>query len=398
MEEVVFFTCFPVLTVLYGLTGCLLLVRRQRKQVSSRSPLLLFISHIGNYCEQLLLLGEVTGEILSSHPATLLAIQVFFHFVYFFPYLLRGYRLYFVFHADLEGKDEQISFVRHINRAKQTWLLRILILMLLPVAVFCCLMVTVSSLVSDLPGHMSENREYEAVIIADGFIEEILLLICIYSLRKVNKDYSMTGELVIIGVLWYFNSLFSLHSAYSFWRYELLCRNTVIMAISALWPVLRSYQQPDLKELLTLPALTSLQITLQNEVPFDYFEDFLQHQCRESSAVGLDSAGPSVLRLYMAVQVYKDVPTDEALADLVEDFKALDAEVNILDKEMQGIEPGTELWLQGVEDSLYSLLHNYYFSRFLKSAHFHRLWRFVEQQELKTSKVNSTSLYGKDLG
>ena len=398
MAEVVFFTCFAVLTVLYGLTGCLLLVRRQRKQVSSRSPLLLFISHIGNYCEQFLLLGEVTGAILYSHPAILLAIQVFFHFLYFFPYLLRGYRLYFVFHSDLDVKDEEISFVRHINRAKQTWLLRVLVLMLLPVAVICSLMVTVSSLASDLPIHMSDTSEYEAVVIADGFIEEILLLIGIYCLRKVNKDYSMTGELTIIAVLWYFNSLFSLHSAYSFWRYELLCRNTVIMAVSALWPALLSYQQPDLKEFLTLPALTSLQITLQNEVPFDYFEEYLQYMCRESSAVGLDSAGPTVLRLYMAVEVYKDIPTAEALADFVEDFNALDAVVGILDKEMQGTEPGSEVWLQAVEESLFSLLRNYYFSRFLKSAHFHRLWRFVEQQELKTSKVNSTSLYGKDLG
>lgn len=397
MAEIVFFTCFAALTVLYSLSAGLLWARRQRKQVSSRSPLLLLLSHVGNYCEQFLLLGESTAVLLSSVPAVLSALQVFFHFLFYFPYLLRGYRLYFVFHTDLGDIDEENSFVGHIKRARQSWLLRVLVVMLAPVVVICCLMATVGKLESDLPRHMSNNKVFEAVVIADGFVEEMLLLIVIYCLRKVEKDYSMTGELTIIAVLWYFNALFSLHSAYSFWRYELLCRNTVIMGISVLWPVLLSYQKPELKESLTLPALYSLPMILQNKVPFDYFERFLQCLCRQSTAANLDSAGPSVLRLYMALEIYKSEPTEELLADFVEDFQALDAETDLLTKEMREVRTDSEKWIQAVEESLFSLLHNHYFPRFLKSVHFRRLWRCVEQQELKTSKVNSTSLYGEDL-
>ena len=392
-----FFTCFAALTVLYSLAGGLLWVRRLRKQVSSRSPLLLQLSLVGNYCEQFLLLGEVTTEVLSSYPAVLSALQVFFHFLYYLPYLLRGYRLYFVFHAGSGDEEEENSFVGHIKRAKQAWLLRVLAVMLVPVVVICCLMATIGSLERELPRNMSSNTVFEAVVIVDGFVEEMLLLVGIYCLRKVEKGYSMTGELSIIALLWYFNALFSLHSAYSFWRYELLCRNTLIMVVSVLWPVLLSYQKPELKESLTLPALYSLPMILQNEVPFDYFEHFLQWLCRQSVAGNLESAGPSVLRLYMALEVYKNEPTEERLAVFIEDFQALDAETDLLAKEQREVKPDSEEWIQAAEETLFSLLRNHYFPRFLKSVHFRKLWRCVEQQELKTSKVNNTSLYGEDL-
>ena len=396
MAEVVLLLSFLSLSLLYLLPAVFLWFRKGRKQISSRSPVLLLISHVGNYCEQFCLLAEALDVVFTTHPAVLAALEVFFHFVYFFPYLLRGYRLYFVFHTDVEEKGDA-QFLSHIKRSTQSWHLRMLLLLLLPVIILCSLILFLHLSQHESPTTSKNRLILESVVIADAFIEEMTLLIGMFCLRKVESEYAMTGELGIIAILWFFNSLFSLHSKYEFWVYELICRNALIMGISVLWPVVKSYHRPDPKDSLTLSTLYSLQMTLQNQVPFDHFERFLHGLQYSESATTLDTMAVRILHVYMSVEVYRSSRVVDGLKELVEEVMAVDREVDVLGKELGKTEVGSEEWVEFVEGNLFGLLRNYYFPRFVRSVEFRRLWKEVEQQELRVSKVKATSLCGTDL-
>jgi len=392
----------------YALVGLLVFLRRNRQEIACRSVWLLLLSHLGNMCQQVILMLQLSQVLAHSNLMHWSgAVAIFFQFLYYFPYLLRGYRLYFVFHTELGRRpQEDAYFLQHLKRSKQTWLLKVLFCLMLPIAVLVVLLGTVLSADQEEPHEHTSNTHYrfDSIYTAVQFVEEILFILMIYSLRHVSKDYSMNRELLIVCFLWYFNSVFSLRSKYmQFWWYELLIRNTIIMCVSVLYPLIKSYKQPALNTGLTLAALHSLPIVLENELSFSYFETFLrskncgvaQHPSNEEA---MEAAGQTVLHLYMMCKVHKICPSDYPSETLLNDLQAFKALYELLPTEMMqrverdldGDDGGSE-GLLAVEGFLMELLRTFYFPMFQRSALFGCLCREVEQAELRTYRLEAAS-------
>ncbi len=388
----------------YTLLAVILLLRRHRKEISCRSPWLLACSHAGNAIQGASFLVQLLGN---TEQAQIVAIpQIMSHFLFYFPYILRGYRLYFVFYSDLgESNKGHNYFLRHLKRSRQVWLLGLLAVLMVPVVLMCTALAMLDRLEFKANVYSKEDGFgwFALVYIAVAFIEQIVLIIVIYALRHVDRDYSMSRELVFICVLWYFNLLFSYHTNLWNWTYEVLARNTVIMCVSVLLPVIQSYKRPEMKETLTLQSLRALPVILENPLPHDYFQQFLRARSPKTPLTVLDTelelAGDTVLDLYLRCQIYQDRPSLSAAEETIQELHNFSEEFSILPSELlqqinlrsQG--PTSEL-LVPAENFLWELLETHYFPLFQQSVLFSSLCRFVEQSELRAGRVNSTSLGG----
>jgi hypothetical protein len=401
-------TCLALAGVtagVYLLIGILVLVRRNRKEISSKSPWLLLFSHIGNMCEQVVLLLQISGWLNHGNRRWSDSIAVFFHFLYYFPYLLRGYRLHFVFYTELGRRpQEEAYFLTHLKRSKQTWLLRTLFLLMFPIAILSVLLAFFGHMDEDGPQNNHLEYSFDSVYIAVQFTEDILFILMIYALRHVSKDYSMTRELLIVCFLWYFNSVFSLRYEYlGFWFYELLARNVVIMCVSVLYPLIKSYHQPSLNDNMTLEALYMLPLVLEHEVSLTYFEAYLRSKntglnLRPTNEEAMEAAGLTVLNLYMTCKVHKHTPSDYPAATLLADFQSFKAQYELLPTElMQRVAKdldGDDGWSEGLmaaEMFLFELLRTFYFPMFQRSVLFGCLCKEVEQAELRGYRLGAAS-------
>jgi hypothetical protein len=386
----------------YTILAAILLLRRHRKEISSRSPWLLTCSHAGNAIQGASFLVQILG---TSYQKQAVAIpQIFSHFLFYFPFILRGYRLYFVFYSDLgESNKGHNYFLRHLKRSRQVWLLGLLAVLMVPVVLLCAGLVMLNRWETNVYNEEEGPGLFALVYIAVTFAEQVVLVIGIYALRHVDRDYSMSRELVFICVLWYFNLLFSYHTNLWYWTCEVLARNTVIMCVSVLLPVIQSYKRPEMKETLTLQSLRALPVILENPLPHDYFQQFLRTRSPKTPLTVLDSelelAGDTVLDLYLRCQIYQDRPSLSAAEETIQELHNFSEEFSILPSELlqqinlrsQG--PTSEL-LVPAENFLWELLETHYFPLFQQSVLFNSLCRFVEQSELRAGRVNSTSLGG----
>lgn len=389
----------------YLLIGILVLIRRNRKEISSKSPWLLLCSHVGNMCEQVVLLLQLSDLLDYGNKRWSDSVAIFFHFLYYFPYLLRGYRLHFVFYTELGRRpQEEAYFLTHLKRSKQTWLLKVLFFLMLPIAILAALLAAFANLNKNGPHKYHKDYSFESIYIAVQFLEDILFITMMYSLRHVSKDYSMTRELLIVCFLWYLNSVFSLrYEYYGFWWYELLTRNVVIMCVSVLYPLIKSYHQPSLNDNMTLEALYVLPLVLEHEVSFTYFEAYLRSKntglnLRPTNEEAMEAAGLTVLHLYMSCKVHKHNPNDYSPETLLADFQSFKAQYELLPTDlMQEVEQdltGEEGRLEGLtaaETFLFELLRTFYFPMFQRSMLFGCLCKEVEQAELRGYRLGAAS-------
>lgn len=389
----------------YALLATLLLLRRHRKEVSSRSPWLLTCSHIGNAIQGATFLVQLLGTVSKAQAVAIP--QISSHFLFYLPYVLRGYRLYFVFHSDREESQQgQKYFLRHLQRSRQVWLIGLLAVLMLPVVLLCTALALLDRWDVSLYRHEDDQFGLFAVVyIAVTFVEEMVLVGGIYALRHVDRDYSMSQELLFVCLLWYFNMIFSYFTHFLFWTCEVFARNTLIMCVSVLFPLLQSYRRPAMKEALTLESLRALPVVLENPLPHEYFQQFLRMKSPKTPLTVLDTelelAGDTVLELYCRCAVYRDAPSALAAETAVQDLHSFCEEFSILPYEiLQEIDlkgRGTACnLLMPAENFLWGLLESHYFPLFQRSTLFRTLCRFVEQSELRAGRVNSTSLAGSD--
>ena len=397
---IAFVSSASVLLLIYLSIGTLVLLRRNRRQINCRSPWLLLISHIGNTCEAVLLLVQITGVVHAPDILTVEAATFFCHFLCYFPYLLRAYRLYFVFNSEIgRTVQEEAYFLRHIIRSKQTWLLRALVLLMVPIFCICVLLCTVRPVEKDHPSSTHDNHTFQITYIAVSFSEQILFMFAIYALRNVEKDFSMTRELLVVCIVWYLNAALSYHFPDSPWLYGLMTRTVIITCISMVTPLVQSFRMPQMKEQLTLQAMYSLHIVLQYELPLEYFEQFLS-SCSSPIAPSipqeeeLDAAGYAVLQLYLQSQIHKADPLE---GGFLESLKEFTSKYSIFSESLRKrIETEDESTGEEAEKSLFNLLRNYYFPKFQRSLLFGKLCSFVEQSELRSERIHCTSFIGDD--
>lgn len=113
-----------IVFLLYAVIGFMLYKRSKERNIKSRSPVLLHITHWANYLEISLAIINIFPQygidLWNFQELSLFqSLGLIAHYLVFFPYILRCYRLYFVFHLDKDWAIQNNSFKRHINRTKQ---------------------------------------------------------------------------------------------------------------------------------------------------------------------------------------------------------------------------------------------------------------------------------------
>lgn len=122
------------------------------------------------------------------------------HYLVYIPYVLRGYRLYFVFHLDKDWNDETTNFRKHNYRTKQVWLLKMLGYLMIPPTILCVFVIFFPPVSYYFPVSETHNRVLDEDV-AGGFyvfvcfLEQLFLIYIVWKIRNITDDFSMTNEL-----------------------------------------------------------------------------------------------------------------------------------------------------------------------------------------------------------
>ena len=413
--EVQFWTTAGVSLFLYLVVGGLLQSRRHLRPISSRSPWMLLISHWANFLG-LCLLYQILWDYQTDQswfPAFYTAAAILCHYLLYFPYLLRCYRLQFVFTLDKHWASENDYFRRHIDRSRQSWLVCILLTMMMPVLAAAVVIILVPGYVKVAPvaGDDDVARMTEIAYIAICFIEEVLFVLAVFSLRHIEDHFKMTRELTLVCLLWLCNSVVSRYWGETWWLYECIARNWVLMLISSLWPVYKSFRGFGFSEAITSEVANSLELLLQNQFTLDYFEKFLSKgdfsKERRDSGVPSSSAVPDhmgerLLDFWLQCEIYRNSPDLPQAQCLYIQYINPDSKTNV-DLPMQlvrdvkaGIESGPDATLYlNSQEFVFATLRDYYFALFQRSAEYSKMMREITRQEIYMNRLVLTSLHGK---
>jgi hypothetical protein len=301
------------------------------------------------------------------------------------PYLLRCYRLYFIFHLDRNWNNEDTYFVKHIHRTQQSWLLKIIAFSLVPWAVAIVLIFTAHD-GNYLPGAEIQNSTLQGDVsqctyVLFCFLEQIALVWCLYLLRNVFDDYKMTKELSWIAVLWVISPMFPIFSdTDSLLLIPIILRNALLMCLSAILPMIISYRHESKFEIITLEMINSLELVLQSELPLKHFEDFLYaNDFSYNKTNGQAVTAASILQLYMMCETYAQLPLDcdkSRIRNYAEGLGITDENLSISE----------------LHHGLFAKLKHEYFPCFLASKEFRSLKRKVTNQEIFLGRILQTPL------
>ena len=128
--------------LIYGVTLVILITRYKSPYILRRSPIMLCISLIGNFFQSLIYLSqlmELSKDFDKSSENQCFMLyrirqsgNLFFHYLMFFPSILRAYRLHLIFKVDQTWEIQNFSFTKYTYRTKQIWMIWALILMMIP--------------------------------------------------------------------------------------------------------------------------------------------------------------------------------------------------------------------------------------------------------------------------
>jgi hypothetical protein len=132
--------------IVYTTIGVMLALRANYEPMCRRSLWLVFISHFANLVEVEFFLVtkylyDYDEDTKRSYLSLYQAVMLVSHCLFYFPYVLRCYRLYFVFKLGFHWNDSDQHFYLRRSRATQTWLIKVLLTLMVPVLTFAfCLM------------------------------------------------------------------------------------------------------------------------------------------------------------------------------------------------------------------------------------------------------------------
>lgn len=399
------FTLLPGF-IFYVPIGVMLHLRKNHKPIRSRSPVLILTSHWSNFLSMILMtldLFLLHDEEWNYMVRGLFKVSIiFFHYMVYTPYILRGYRLSYIFNLDKTWDEQDNNFKKNIHRISQTWLIKHLILWLLPVFVILFAISAIPEIGEFVPdtGHQDvvTSRISNSIYIFFCFLEELVFIICIYMLRNVNDDYNINKELIIVCFLWFFTSLFSAFSN-DVWLIVSICRNFVLMLVSAAWPLYRSYTYGTFQENLTYEMLQTLELVLQHPVSLENFEKFIVR----SSSISCESSnmklkGPEMLNFWLMCENLKYDWSSLKAMELYESYciypSPIGIPIEISESIKNIIESGgsSEYMFRCAQEFILRALNEAYFSRFTKSHEYQELIRYVAQSNIYRSRLDLTSL------
>lgn len=327
---------------------------------------------------------------------------IFLHYMCYTPYILRGYRLSYIFNLDKSWDEQDNNFKKNIHRISQTWLVKHLIIWLVPVFVILFAISAIPEIGELVPDTSNEDvtksRISTSIYMFFCFLEELVFIICIYMLRKVNDDYNINKELIIVCFLWFFSSLFSAF-ADEFWLIASICRNFVLMLVSSAWPLYKSYTYGTFQECLTYEMLQTLDLVLQHPISLESFERFILRSSSitcESSIMKLK--GPEMLNFWLKCENLKYDWSSLKAMELFESYcvdpSPIGIPIEISESIKNIIEAGgsSEYMFQSAQEFILRALSEAYFTRFTKSHEYQELIRYVAQSNIYRSRLDLTSL------
>lgn len=398
---------------IFGIIGVLLAWRACNEPLCRRSPGLVMITHIANLVEVeffllTLSLYDSDDDPNAEYLPVYQAVMLVSHYLFYFPYLLRCYRLHFVFNLGQYWDDSDQPFYNQRHRATQTWLIKVLLCLMVPVLIFGFCLIFIPEISSLYPmtytaESSSDLAWMEFTDIFLDFIEELIFIIAVWKLREINDDFAMTRELGIVCLLWMTNS-FLLTSLFplEMWMYSCIIRNFMIMGVSSAWPVYKSFGKLSVEVPLTIEALKSIDLVLQSEAVCEAFSNYLQAGRFDSELSKLDmkasklnnQEGYWLLEFWLECEVFKHNCTrDKALA-IIENYlvsgllKLPSHLANCLIE--ASVLTDVNLFTES-QDYAYKMLAEYYFPLFQRSMAYATLAKDIIRQDIRLCRLASTS-------
>lgn len=398
MDTTSFIISTSSVSALYILTFVGLLIRAKHSYILKRTPMLLYFSMLGGAMQNIIILSIIayTSRYITIHHQstykTILKLRqsgsLLAHILLIFPYLLRGYRLHFIFHLDKNWEKEDDFFRKNIHRTSQIWLFKVLAISL---ALWAIAVIIIFSTENGnyLPGCEIKSSTLQLNIsqclyILVCFFEQLSLVICLFSLRDVFDDYNMTRELVwvtIFCLLTPASPFFTDDGTY--FLIPILLRNVFLLVRSMIVPIILSFNKQHSLEVITQEMIHSFELVLQTEIGLHYFEKFLKASNKVENKFQI--TGVEALDLYMKCEKYLIFPSEIEKILILEELKNF----GISHCEIQA-----DSFICQMKNELFGLLKSEYFPKFLKSKQYFRLKRQVMNQEIFIGRILQTSLQG----
>jgi hypothetical protein len=382
MEGALLISWIIITSCTYIPLGILLLLRSKRKAIRNRSPLLVVIAHWSNYFECCLLLVSLymyfTKSLKNDYFDLFYQfIVIIVHYSYFIAYMLRCYRVHFIFNLDYRWDDEDGYFKRNLHRAGQKWLVKIFLMFLWPVVIIGTLRIAISGADEYFPPSYYEGED-QVTAVSEGiylffmFLEELAFIISVYKLRNVQDDFKMSVELTVVCVLWVLTGFFSIFTETWVWRVEVVVRNHIIMIISTLYPLIKTMKLESFDEIITLEMLQSLELVLQSTITLNAFENTLR-------AYGAADRAPEILQLWLKCEYFRYCKSQEVEKEIIEASRNL---------QLRAKQPFT------IQSEVFQILNTKYFPVFKNSEEYKELLRDITRQQIYLHRIMQTSLGG----
>ncbi|CAG9310279.1 unnamed protein product [Blepharisma stoltei] len=382
--DLIFLVWLGISGLIYIPTGILLLWWSNKKPIRNRSPFLVSIIHWSNFLETCLFLVTLYLYFHGDHHSFKLEIafqisQTFLHCSFIIPYILRCYRIYFIFHLDQDWDEKDSNWRQHLYKASQAWLFKIYCICMAPVIAFSMSIFIIPGFQGYFPTSYYDRSEFadsitEMVYLFVLFIEELAFVLCVYMLRTVNDDYKMTKEIAVVCLLWTINGVISTFPSNIVWMIEGTIRNNLIMLVSSLYPVLSSIRGDSFDDAITLEALQSLDLVLQNRVTLDTFEKALIKEIPKMTKI---KAASEYLQIWLKCEYYQNCPSFELECEIMASSKMLDHfkanNINVIQFEA------------------YKVLAYHLFPLFKKTKVYQNLLKNVIHQQIYINRILQTS-------
>ena len=366
--------------------GVCLLIRSNRKAIRNRSPLLVSIAHWSNFIESLLLLFSLylffsNNEIGKSIDMFYQFSSIVVHYSFFFAYVLRCYRVYFIFNLDSRWDEQDNYFKQNIHRSGQRWLVKVFLICLWPVLILATLRIVITGIDEYFPssyydGQSKVTEVSEGIYQVIMFVEELTLVLSVYKLRNVQDDFKMTVELALVCFLWILTGIFSIFTSQWVWRVQVIARNHVIMLVSSLIPLVKTLQPESFDEVITIEMLQSLELILQSSSTLDAFEKFLKKNSNTYKN------GDVYLQLWLQCEFYRHTRSEPLQIEIEETAKALSlASSHVI----------------SIQSEIFYSLNTKFFKYFKESEEYQEILRDINSQQIYMNRLMQTSLVGEGL-
>ena len=381
-----------VFSPIYLIASIFLFIRSDHHCIVSRSPTIIQICHWANLSE-IIFASVILSEVLPQASASLYwavsSMMNLSHYLMVFCYLIRGYRLYYIFKRDPLTESPSSSFSGNVNQISQRWMILTLLAMISPIVIVSVIIQFVIVFYEDIGLYITNSNGQRTVIhyMIDTFIEfllELSLISIMYSLRLVETEFQMFKEMFVVTTVLCISPVFSLfvHDSTRLWMYAYILRNAVIMLVTTVSPIVLSYIHKETIQMLSTDSLYSLQLVLQHPTTLDAFEQFLK---------GYDGGeGGVLLEIYLSCELFFD-SLDPNIA------RAIVSKANNLDYDIPAFNPERVLTfdvaaLTPLYNYCFERLENDYFYEFRAGKEFSRLKMLMHKQEVLHNRISKTSL------